>query len=732
MTVAYASAAASSAEGAQPDEGADRIARLRGRYHTGPAYVSIDRARYYTESWRETEDQGIALSVRVALAMKRVYERMRHYVDADDRIAGYWTEHFLGVPIDVERGVFNEVLAAELAKGSMVYFRTRSFAKGLAYMLRKGSLGEFLQNQRYARESGNPPLNVDFKTMDERAINPYQIALDDRRLLLRDLLPYWRGRCVVDKLQRGMIDSGLYSKDMHDFVVGIPGNTSRQVFMVSAAATIASYQGHVILDFDRVLEQGLEAMHAEAVRRRDRLAGSSPEHACLASIVIALEGVMIYARRLAEAVATKRDATSDPEARQELDALAVVCRRVPLQPPRTFREAVQALWTVKTAVELAHPVNLHSFGRLDQNLHPFYKADLEAQRLSSETAREVIEELLLKIMSQNIRPESNMLANFYHRYLGSSPVTLGGVTRDGVDATNDLTYLFLDAAHRSKAITNVSLRVHPGTPDDVFDRVAAYLHDGTSSFSLFNDVTMVEAMRRCGFADEDARDYAVMGCVEATCPGKTGGMNANALLLSKVLDMALRNGDARTIAGTIRHEGPETGAADSFETFEQLLDAFFAQARQAIGKIVEASNLRDKYYAEHLPAPCISAFVDGCLDSMKDITAGGARYDLSGISMINSIANLTDSLYVIRKLVFEEKKLELPKLLDAVDGNFRDHEAVLSAIRSLPGKWGNGEPEADALARSIMRKLIDETHRHRSFRGGPFVVYVISMTTHTI
>ena len=663
MTVAYASAAASSAEGAQPDEGADRIARLRGRYHTGPAYVSIDRARYYTESWRETEDQGIALSVRVALAMKRVYERMRHYVDADDRIAGYWTEHFLGVPIDVERGVFNEVLAAELAKGSMVYFRTRSFAKGLAYMLRKGSLGEFLQNQRYARESGNPPLNVDFKTMDERAINPYQIALDDRRLLLRDLLPYWRGRCVVDKLQRGMIDSGLYSKDMHDFVVGIPGNTSRQVFMVSAAATIASYQGHVILDFDRVLEQGLEAMHAEAVRRRDRLAGSSPEHACLASIVIALEGVMIYARRLAEAVATKRDATSDPEARQELDALAVVCRRVPLQPPRTFREAVQALWTVKTAVELAHPVNLHSFGRLDQNLHPFYKADLEAQRLSSETAREVIEELLLKIMSQNIRPESNMLANFYHRYLGSSPVTLGGVTRDGVDATNDLTYLFLDAAHRSKAITNVSLRVHPGTPDDVFDRVAAYLHDGTSSFSLFNDVTMVEAMRRCGFADEDARDYAVMGCVEATCPGKTGGMNANALLLSKVLDMALRNGDARTIAGTIRHEGPETGAADSFETFEQLLDAFFAQARQAIGKIVEASNLRDKYYAEHLPAPCISAFVDGCLDSMKDITAGGARYDLSGISMINSIANLTDSLYVIRKLVFEEKKLELPKLL---------------------------------------------------------------------
>ena len=710
--------------------GNERIARLRRRYQTGPAFISVERAKFYTESWKESEGTDMALPMRVALAMKNVYEKMTHYVDADDRIAGYWTERFLGVPIDIERGQFNGVFEAELTSPRLLRFRAQSMAKGLVYMIRRGVLREFLRNQRLIRANGMPPLNMELKTMADRAVNPYQIAPDDRRLLLGKLLPYWKGRTVADRLQTELQQSGLYSKDMYDFVAAVPGNTSRQVMMISPAASIATIQGHVILDYGAVLEKGLLKM-AEEVRAR-RLEAPPEAEVFFDAAGVALEGVMTFARRLADAVAEAMARAATPEQRMEMESLLTVCQRCPLHAPKTFREAVQSLWTVKTALELAYPVNLHCFGRLDQQLFPFYTSDLAAGHITREAATELIEELLLKIMSQNIRPESNILGNFYHRYLGSSPVTLGGVRPDGSDATNDLTYLFLDAAHRSKAITNVTVRIHPGTPDSLLDRIAEYLEQGTSSFSLFNDTVNIEAMKRRGFSHEDAHDYAVMGCVETTCPGKTGGMSASALQLSKVLDLTLRNGDVRTIAGTIRNEGLRTGDPGAFESFDALEEAFLKQAKRLIGKIVEASNLRDRLYAEVLPAPLISAFIDGCLDSGKDVTQGGARYDLAGISMINALANTIDSLLVLKKLVFEEKRFTFREFLLAMDDNFVERQDILHAVRQVKGKWGNGDPETDALARRIAGELFAETYKYKNYRGGPFVVYIISMITHTI
>jgi pyruvate-formate lyase len=223
-----------------------------------------------------------------------------------------------------------------------------------------------------------------------------------------------------------------------------------------------------------------------------------------------------------------------------------------------------------------------------------------------------------------------------------------------------------------------------------------------------------------------------MGCVELTCPGKTGGMSAGALQLCKVLDATLRNGVVRTLAGPLRNEGLSTGEPDSFADFDELLEAFIKQAKHQIGKIVEASNLRDRVFAERLPAPCISAFIDGCLDAGKDVTVGGGRYDLSGISMINSIANVVDSLHVVRTLVFEQKEYTLRDLIEAADRNFVGCEAIYRAVRNVRGKWGNGEPATDLLARRVMKELFEETYRYRNARGGPFVPYVISMTTHTI
>ena len=154
---------------------------------------------------------------------------------------------------------------------------------------------------------------------------------------------------------------------------------------------------------------------------------------------------------------------TDLKRKEILKRMLENCKKVPLHPAETFYEAVQSAWTMKTAVELAHPVNLHCFGRMDQIFYPYYKKDLEEGKITPQEAREILEELLLKVMSQNIRPESNIIGNFYHRFLGSTPITLGGLNSDGTDATNELTYLFIEAAKNSRAVTNVSLRVHENT-----------------------------------------------------------------------------------------------------------------------------------------------------------------------------------------------------------------------------------------------------------------------------
>jgi len=714
-------------------ESSERIERLKHKYRTQDPRLSIQRARYYTESWQATEGKGIPLCLRSAMAMKNVYENMTPYLDPDDRIAGHWTESFLGMPIDIERGVFNQVLEIELDKKYIIYFRIKSLFKTLGYLLRKGALGDFWKNQKIMRAAGSAPLELGFETMSERKINPYQIDPRDKTYLKKELLPFWKGKTMVDRLEKALLDQGFYSKNMHELMLALTANTSRQVMMISTAATIASFQGHVILDYSQVLTKGLKAMEAEVQKQLGAGSGlSQTEKDFLGSVAIALEGVMIFSKRLAERIQREMEQEADPARKAVLECMYENCRKGPLEPAETFEQAVQSLWTVKTAVELAHPVNLHCFGRLDQILYPYYQKDLAAGRITPDQARELLEELLLKIMSQNIRPESNILANFYHRYLGSSPVTLGGVTPDGRDGTNDLTYLFIEAASRSKAITNISIRVHPQTPDALISKVAEELHNGTSSYALFNDRMNIEAMKRRGFSETDARDYAVMGCVEMTCPGKTGSMSANALLLARLLDLTLRNGDSRLLAAYLPDEGLKTGDPDSFRSFDDLLAALSKQGKHQIQKLVEASNLRDQLFAELMPAPYISAFIDGCLAKKKDVTAGGGVYDLSGISMINSIANLADSLYVIKKLVFEEKKFTIQQLLTAVDQNFQGQDQIYREIKNLSGKWGNGNPETDQLAKSITKDLFAETYKYRSFKGGPFVVYLISMTTHTI
>ncbi|MBD3254545.1 MAG: hypothetical protein GF383_05605 [Candidatus Lokiarchaeota archaeon] len=709
----------------------ERINRLRTRFLEEIPVISIQRAKFYTDKWRETEAKNIPLGIRVSLAMKNVYENIEIDIDEDDRIVGTWTENFLGIPIDIERGLFNKVFDIELDKKKMRKFAKEGNKKFMEYMDRKGmNLIDIIENTKKIGVA-MPSLGTD--TLDKRDINPYRIGEVDKEILQNELIPYWEGKTIADLLAKDFRDLGIYPGEFENFIESLPRTTAQNDMVTSLGSALGVWQGHLILDHETPIKKGLLKMREEV----HNIANNTPnltekQNNFLESIDIALKGVIAYARKLSETVKEQLENVSDPEKKKLLSEIYEICKNVPFNPANTFKEALQSYWTVKTAVELAVPFNVHAPGRLDQIFYPYYARDVQEGKISPGEARELLEELFLKIMSHNMRPYSNASSEFSQRYEGSEPVTLGGLTIDGTDATNELTYLMLEAADGSRASLNFAVRIHEETPNELWSKIAELHHNGVSSVSLMNDDICIQSLSNRGFTEQDAYGYAITGCVDMCAPGKTGGEGFSSILLCRTLDMALRNGNAQTLVGMVKDVGLKTGDPDNFSTFEQFLEAFYAQTDNMIKKIVDASIIRDKLYAKYLPAPLISAFMQGCLKSKKDITEGGAIYDCEGILFMTSIANTVDSLYVIKKLIFEQNKFTFKELIEAVDNNFTNgYEWIHELITKLDGKWGNGNPESDEIARKITTHMFKETYKYKTFKGGFYAPFINSMTTHT-
>jgi len=309
----------------------ERIKRLRKRYQTEMPKISIERAKYYTDKWFETENSGTPQNIRVALSMKNVYKNMTHYLDPDDRIAGYWTEDFMGIPIDIERGVFNKVLETELSWWKLLRFRIGAILKSFKFLREKEYLRDFLQNNKRLRKEGSQPLNFGVKTMEKRKINPFKINKKDKKVLLKKLLPKWNGKMLVNILEDEIPKAGILSGSMVEFSNAMPANTSRQTKMISMCATISTYQGHVIIDYETPIKKGLLKMKEEIeVEIENSSSLSSDDLNTLKSLKIAIEGVIIFAERLAEQVESEYQKATDSTQKAILKRMLDNCKKVPL------------------------------------------------------------------------------------------------------------------------------------------------------------------------------------------------------------------------------------------------------------------------------------------------------------------------------------------------------------------------------------------------------------------
>ena len=442
---------------------------------------------------------------------------------------------------------------------------------------------------------------------------------------------------------------------------------------------------------------------------------------------IVCDGVIGFAQRYHEEALRLAEKETDPQRKSELLEIAQICARVPAKPANSFREALQSIWFLEIALHQENYEQALCLGRADQYLYPYYRRDLQKGLLTEEEAIELLGCLFVK-MSEFVPLFSVNLALLFSGFPANPAVTLGGMMPEGLDATNRLSYLFLETRELIKTRhPNLHARVHKDSPGEYFERVCEVVKGGGGMPALMNDDVIIPALMKKGIKEEDARDYVVIGCVEISVPRKTFGSTDAALMsLPICLEMALNNGYSPVLQEEI---GPKTGDPRAFRNMDHVLDAFRQQVAYLVEQMVIGLNSMGIAHRELYPSPLLSALTQGCLDKGQDVTAGGAVYNFTGVQGVG-VADVADSLAAIDQLVFREKRVTMDELLKALEGNFEGHEQLFHLIRNRVPKYGNDDELPDMYARKAAEIFCQEVAGHSNPRNGVYLPGFLSMTNH--
>ena len=558
-------------------------------------------------------------------------------------------------------------------------------------------------------------------TMSNREKNPQIISRADADELNFNVFPYWMERNILEATRSR--EGNPPCMKLFERIV---------FFIASKAGTIS----HTVPCYKAALENGVEWVIAEAARHETELAGrgtlSADESQQLdfyRAMQIAMKGIIAYAARLSAKAAKLAGQETDPARKRNLETMSAVCAQVPAKPARTFREAVNGLWILQIAIH-AENINMAiSPGRLDQLLFPWYQRDMADGSLTLKEAMELVGCLWLKLNDNtNLVPETG---EELFGGAGTVPaVTIGGIDQAGEDAVNDLTYIMLRVTELLKTRDpSLNARYHPEKNGATYrDRVAEVIANTKSVPAVYNDIAAIRTLENQGIATKDARDYAIIGCVELSASGRSYDASSSIMLnLVSALELALYNG-TRPITGD-EQIGPATGAAESFKSFEEFWEAFKTQLCWLIDEAIQLNEMMGKTHQEYLPTPLLSALFEGPLDKGKDLIFGGALYNSSGATHIG-FADTVDSLNAIEKCVFIDRTCTFPELLAAMKRDF-DGDAPLHAylVNRTP-KYGSEEPIAVKNSHNLLRFLFETYQGYTNYRGGRYRPAYWTMTNH--
>lgn len=498
-------------------------------------------------------------------------------------------------------------------------------------------------------------------------------------------------------------------------------------FLLSKANGIS----HIAPDYPKGIKLGFEAIAKEALERVKQFRENGDFYE---AIITVCEGIISFAKRHAEEARRETKREKDKGREEELIKIAEVCERVPAKPAGNLHEALQSLWFIQIALHQENYDMGISFGRGDQYLYPYYKRDIEMGILKEKDALELLGCFWIKATDHvAFTPSTGSL--FFGGTPSNQPMTIGGVDRNGKDAANELTYLMLEAsAILGVREPNLSARIHRDSPEKYLLKVAETIEKSHGTPAVYNDDYIIPIVknniRNGNMPDEDARDYAVIGCVEANVQGKTFGMTGAALVnMVSALEMALNDGYYH---GRMEQIGPHTGDARKFKNMEKLKEAFRIQMEFLIKNVVWGNNTLGRAHQQLTPTPFLSSLIEGTMEKGMDVTMGSAVYNSSGVTGMG-LSDVADSLTAIQCLIFDGVngyKITMEEMLNAVKNDFKNNSILYATILNKIPKYGNNDPEADENARFVSDVFCNAVSKYDNYRGGKYNPGFWTMTTH--
>ena len=641
-----------------------RVGRLRWRIIDAPMEVCVERARYLTESMKLKWDRDPL--ERMSLAFEHILNNITPIIREGELIVGCRTSKLKGAPL-------------------------------------------FPENKSRWIEG-------DLEALGIRAVQKALISPAEIEELKSEIIPFWQGKTVEDVMESRMPPD--LSEDMDKYV-----------FTMMLEITYGI--GHFTIDHDKVLSLGLGGIAKEARDKLELLGSSESDNKkrlFYEAVIRSCGAVISFARRYSELARSLAEKEKDRVRASELKNIAEICARVPEFPAQSFHEALQSLYFVHLTSQIESGGNSISLGRIDQILYPYYRSDREAGRLNREEARELLSLMYIKTNEiWNLLEEAFIPGGEGTQGKTTQNAIVGGMDREGKDATNELSYIALDAFSDVRTVQpNFGVRISSESPADFLRKAVDYVRDGVL-LHFFNDEAIIKTLLHSGHTLEDARNYGIVGCLEPNAQGKTFGstfaVQFNAL---KCFEFALTRG-IDSIFGY--QSGLKTGDPALFSSFEELWGAYDEQVSHFTRQIARGMHVLDEAIADNVPSPFASAVIQGCLQKGLDLTRGGAVYNSTGVQLMG-FANTVDSLYSVKKAVFEDKVLTMAELVEMISDDWYSAEKWRAYMLNRIPKFGNDNDEVDALAERVAEHYCDRITAHKNFRGGTFWPGIFSVGFH--
>ena len=594
-------------------------------------------------------------------------------------------------------------------------------------------------------------LEAELDTVATRTADPFEIA-EETKAELKEADKYWKGKTTSELATSYMAPEAIKAIEHNIFT---PGN-----YFYNGV-------GHVTVKYWEVLEIGFEGIMEKAQKELDGCSVGDGNYArkshFLEAVILSCKAVIDYAGRYAKLAQEMAAQTSDPVRKQELFVIAENCSRVPAKGAQNFYEACQSFWFVQQLLQMESSGHSISPGRFDQYMYPYYKKDMEAGTITREFAQELMDCIWVKLNDLNKCRDAASAEGFAGYSLFQNLIA-GGQNKEGEDVTNDLSVMCIQASmHVHLPAPSLSVRVWNGSPHEFLIKAAELTRTGIGLPAYYNDEVIIPALQNRGLSLEDAREYNIIGCVEPQKAGKTEGWHDAAFFnMCRPLELVFSNGmDKGEMVGI------PTGDVTQMKTFDEFFDAYKKQMEYCISLLVNADNAIDVAHAERCPLPFLSCMIDDCLKECKSVQEGGAVYNFTGPQGFG-IANMADGLFAIRKLVYEDKKVSMKELKEALAWNYDKGldaqsagdmtEMIMKAMQKAgrnvdastaegllktfmgmkPGeqktqrfkeihdmidevpKFGNDIPEVDYFAREVAYTYSKPLQKYNNPRGGKF------------